>query len=131
MLLGDILPDVSYYFLGRYGEKRMFVKKALASIGVSDKHFGVIRELWHEHTGKTMFFSKLAYGLSTPFLISAGFTRLEFKKFILYALPVTFLQYTVLMVLGYYFGAAYYTAFKHSFNGIGIVLAAVLLVWLS
>ena len=131
MILGDVLPDVSYYFLGRYGEERTLVKKALNSIGVSDKHFGVIRDLWHKHTGKTMFFSKLAYGLSTPFLMSAGFVQLGFKKFLVYALPVTLLQYSILMALGYYFGAAYYNTFRHSFNGIGIVLAAMVLVWLA
>ena len=128
LIMGDVLPDISYYFLGRYGEKGTLVKRALGSIGVSEEHFGVIRDLWHTHTGKTMFFSKLAYGLSTPFLISAGFTKLEFKKFLLYALPVTLAQYSILMGLGYYFGAAYYNTITQSFNGIGILIASMILV---
>ena len=73
-----------------------------------------------------MFFSKLAYGLSTPFLISAGYIKLDFKKFIFWALPVTLSQYAILMALGYFFGASYYETITKSFSGIGIFIAAVL-----
>ncbi len=128
LLLGDIIPDTAYYFLGRFGEKRPFVKKILSKIGVAEGQFGVIRNLWFKHTGKTMFFSKLAYGLSTPFLISAGFIKLDFKKFMFYALPVTLGQYAILMALGYYFGASYYETITKSFSGIGLVIAAVVVV---
>ncbi len=128
LLLGDIIPDVTYYFVGRFGEKKSFVKNILSKIGVAEEHFSIIRNLWLNHTGKTMFFSKLAYGLSTPFLISAGFIKLDFKKFMAYALPVTVAQYAILMAFGYYFGASYYETITSSFSGIGLVVAAVVVV---
>ncbi len=128
LVLGDIVPDTAYYFLGRYSSRGMFVTKALKTIGVSKEQFGVIEKLWRVHTGKTMFFSKLAYGLSTPFLISAGFIKLDFKKFLMYALPVTFGQYAVLIFLGYYFGASYYEKINMSFEGVGLLIAAAIIV---
>ncbi len=128
LVMGDVIPDVAYYFLGRYGERVSFLQKYMQKVGIGDEHIGVIRNLWLKHTGKTMFFSKLAYGLSTPFLISAGFIKLDFKKFVAYALPVTFGQYAVLMALGYFFGASYYNTITKSLNGIGIVIAAAVVI---
>ncbi len=128
LLLGDIIPDTAYYFIGRLGGEGTFVKKALLKVGIADGHMAAVRSLWFNHTGKTMFFSKLAYGLSTSFLISAGYIKLDFKKFLMYALPVTVLQYAVLMALGYYFGASYYTIITESFSGLGILIAAAVVV---
>lgn len=128
LLLGDIIPDTAYYFIGRLGGEGTFVKKALLKVGIADGHMAAARSLWFNHTGKTMFFSKLAYGLSTPFLISAGYIKLDFKKFLMYALPVTVLQYSVLMALGYYFGSSYYKIITDSFSGLGICIAAAVVV---
>ena len=128
LVFGDIVPDTAYYLLGRYGERATLITKYLGKVGIGEEQLEVVRRLWHVHTGKTMFFSKLAYGLSTPFLISAGFLRVEPKRFFQYALPVTFGQYAILMALGYFFGASYYQVITESFDGIGIVIAAVVVV---
>ncbi len=106
LVLGDLVPDWTYYWFGRYGGERPFVQKALHKIGLQE-HFAAIKKLWFTHGGKTMFFSKLAYGLSTAFLISAGAVGLPAKKFLLYALPVTLAQYAILLTLGYYFSNSF------------------------
>lgn len=128
LVFGDIIPDTAYYFLGRFGEKKNVIAKHFSKVGIGEAQLQTIRTLWFTHTGKTMFFSKLAYGLSTPFLISAGLFGLELKTFLRYALPVTFAQYAILMGLGYFFGASYYQVITESFNGVGIVLAAAIVV---
>lgn len=128
LVLGDVIPDAIYYSIGRYAEKNPFIAKYLGKIGVTSEHVGTIRNLWHTHTAKSMVFSKFAYGLSTPFLISAGMVNLGFKKFISYSLPISVAQYVVLVGLGYFFGAAYYPIITQSFDGIGIVIVGVVVV---
>jgi len=76
-----------------------------------------------------MFFSKIAYGLSTIFLVSAGFSKISVKRFYQYAFPVTFFQYGVLMVFGFYFGNSYTLVAKY-FKGAEILVAAVAVVLL-
>ena len=53
-----------------------------------------------------MFMSKLAYGLSTLLLVSAGMVNLPIGKFFRLALIVTLFQYALLMYAGYHFGNA-------------------------
>lgn len=126
LVSGDILPDTLYYFLGRYGKRRSLVSRYGHKIGVTEKRFAVIERLWEKHPGKTMFMSKLAYGLSTPFLVSAGLVGLSPKAFFKYALPVTFAQYAILLALGFYFGSAY-TLVAKTFEGVELAIAAIIL----
>src|SRR3989338_9998595 len=73
LLLGDLIPDSICYYIGRHGERRALISRYGLKIGITEERFAVIKHLWHEHGFKTMFFSKLAYGFSTIFLIAAGF----------------------------------------------------------
>lgn len=107
LILGDLIPDTGYYYLGRFGKRGPLIKHYLGRIGITEEHFDIVHRLWHEHGIKTMFFSKLAYGLSTIFLVSAGLVHMPPRKFYMYALPVTFLQYGILMLLGYYLDASF------------------------
>ncbi|MDP3771762.1 MAG: hypothetical protein Q8Q94_00085 [bacterium] len=125
LILGDLIPDTAYYLLGRYGERKTLISRYAAKIGIKENHFGAIRKLWHNHPGKTMFFSKLAYGLSTPFLVFAGVVGMPVKKFISYALPVTLIQYALLMALGYYFGGSF-NIIAQSFKDIQIIIVAII-----
>ena len=133
LVLGDIIPDSIYYYLGRFGNERALVKKYFSGEGFLAGHLQAVEKLWHHHGGKTMFFSKLAYGLSTPFLISAGLAKLPVKKFFTYALPVTFGQYLVLLTIGYFFGSSYqkfadyFTSFGLIIAGLGILIVLYLL----
>ncbi len=127
LILGDLIPDTAYYLFGRYGERKTLISRYAAKIGIKENHFGAIRKLWHDHPGKTMFFSKLAYGLSTPFLISAGVVGMPLKKFLSYALPVTLVQYALLMALGYYFGGSF-NIIAQSFKDIQIIIVAIIAV---
>lgn len=130
LLLGDIVPDAAYYFIGKFGERASVTKKYLAKVGIGERELEVIRNLWHKHAGKTMFFSKLAYGLSTAFLISAGLVGMPFGRFFSYALLVTVAQYGILMFLGYHFSNALSTVssvlehIQYLFAGVVVVAVA-------
>lgn len=123
LLLGDLIPDTIYYYIGRFGSKRKFMEKYGSRLNLMEK-------LWHEHGKKTMFLSKLAYGLSVPFLITAGLVKMPFKKFISYAFPVTLFQYGVIMTIGYYLGHSYKLAERY-IEYAYIVVAAGLIIFVA
>jgi membrane protein DedA with SNARE-associated domain len=104
LLLGDIIPDISYYFFGRYGNRKTLISRYAAKIGIGEEHFDAIRKLWHKHPSTTMFFTKFAYGLSTPFLISAGIVGMSPWRFLRHSIPISLINVAVLLMLGYYFG---------------------------
>jgi membrane-associated protein len=104
LLLGDIIPDISYYFFGRYGNRKTLISRYAAKIGIGDEHFDVIRKLWYKHPNKTMFFTKFAYGLSTPFLVSAGIVGMSPGRFLRSSIPISLANVGILLMLGYYFG---------------------------
>lgn len=128
LLLGDIIPDTFYYYIGRLGDKKNLVRKYASKKGIISQNIPLLKKLWHDHGKKTMFLGKLAYGLSTPFLISAGLVKMPYKKFISYAVPVSFFQYFVLLTAGYYLGSSYQAAEKYFKIG-GYVFAGLLIVF--
>ena len=87
LLIGDIIPDSIFYYIGYHGGKTGMVKKYVLDNELFKDHLNVIEKLWQEHPKKTMFFGKLAYGMALPFLISAGVVKMPYKKFITSAIP--------------------------------------------
>lgn len=122
LLLGDLIPDIIYYYIGRFGNRKKLIEKYGSRLSFLEK-------LWQEHGRKTMFFSKLAYGLSTPFLVSAGLVNMPLKKFISYAFPISLFQYAAIMTIGYYLGSSYQIAVKY-IDSVGIIIAAVLVIFI-
>jgi len=127
LFLGDIIPDISYYFFGRYGEKKTLISRYAAKVGVTEEHFDTIRNIWYKHPSKTMLLSKFAYGLSTPLLISAGIVGMPLRRFLSYSVPITIVQSSVLLGLGYYFGN-YFKFFSDTVQFFQIAIAGLVIV---
>ena len=129
MMLGDFGPDSLYYAIGRFGNKEKLIKRYDTKSKLISRHFDYLERVWHKHTLKTMFVSKLAYGLSIPLLVTSGLVRLSYWKFVWQALIVTMFQYGLLMVVGYYLGQSYELAIPYVKNvGIIIAVAAVVVI---
>ncbi|MDO8548425.1 MAG: hypothetical protein Q7R71_02020 [bacterium] len=107
LVLGDVVPDVCYYFIGRYGKRKALIDRFGPRIGITPERFEIARTLWFTHTFKTMLITKFAYGLSTPLLVTAGLVHLPFNRFWRSSLPLSVLQYIILLALGYFFGTSF------------------------
>ena len=102
----DVVVDGAYYYLGRVASDRPFGARLLARIRVTANEVERVRGLWDVHGWRTMFVGKLAWGLSPIFLAVAGIIAVPVDRFFRYAVGVALLQYVVLFLIGYYFGAA-------------------------
>ena len=114
LLLGDIGPDIFWWRLGRYGNKKLLESKYFSHSPHAANNLKTLEYLWHRHTGKTMFFGKLSYGINIPIIISSGVARLPIKRFVIYSLPVGVIQVGVPLVVGYYLGNSYQLALRYA-----------------
>jgi membrane protein DedA with SNARE-associated domain len=128
LLLGDITTCIIVYSFGHYFSRLPFVQRMLAKAGVAG-HVGVVRHLWLEHSAKTMFMSKLAWGLSSAFLVAAGMVGLPWRKFLVLVTLVAASQYLVLLSLAVALGAAIGPA-NDLFGWLKVLVAVVLAILL-
>lgn len=127
LVVGDLIPDAFFYCLGHYGADTRLAKRFLAKSTLFTEHLDAVARLWERHPRKTMFFGKLAYGLGLPVLTSTGLVRMPFARFVGYAVPVTLLQYGVIMAIGYGLGSSYglaknYVTTAYVVTALGVVL---------
>ncbi|MFZ2072576.1 MAG: hypothetical protein WA101_02080 [Minisyncoccia bacterium] len=129
LILGDFFIDTLLYYIGKSSNKPKIIEKYKSKSNFFSKNINHIKNLWDTHPVKTMFFSKLAYGFSIPLLVSAGATKLPYKKFAFSALTVSIFQYGVFLTIGYYFGRSYELMAKYvKFTGIIIGVIGVVFV---
>ncbi|HEY4487505.1 MAG TPA: hypothetical protein VI483_01935 [Candidatus Paceibacterota bacterium] len=102
LISGDFVPDTILYLTGRWGKRAALIEKYGHRMGITADRFAVIERLWREHPKKTMVMSKLALGLSGPFLVSAGLSGLSPRLYYSVAIPITLIQYAVSLFVGYH-----------------------------
>ncbi len=107
LVAGDLIPDAVLYYIGKRGQRSRLIEKYASKIGISGGNFAPIERMWHEHPRKMMAFAKLALGLSTPLLVSAGLAGVKPRIFFGVAIPVALAQHVALLALGFYFGNSY------------------------
>ncbi len=126
VVLADVTGDVFWYSLGRFARGAIVRFGHLIGLkeeklrGV-DKHFG-------ENGHKTVFFSKLFLGMEFAFLIGAGMSKFDFKKFLLYIFLPTLPKSLIFMLIGYFSGGAFVfldSLLKNIFLSVLVVLAGV------
>lgn len=103
----DVIVDSLCYALGYFGGQSRLAKKILGKIGVTAGHMDEVKALWNKHPGKTMFFSKLSYGLAAGFIVVAGMVEMPFQTFLFYGAIIAVAHYCTLLVIGYFFGATF------------------------
>ncbi|HUO75589.1 MAG TPA: VTT domain-containing protein [Candidatus Paceibacterota bacterium] len=100
LIIGDLIPDSIWYWAGRHMHKRDLLNRFGHHIGVTEQRLGFLLDLWRKHPSKTVVLSKIAYGMGAPMLTAAGYARISWKRFYGTAVPVSAVQYGILMMLG-------------------------------
>lgn len=103
----DVSVDTLCYLLGYWGAQWRVTKRILHKMHITSEHMREVQALWNKHPGKTMFFSKLSYGIAAGFIVVAGMVEMPFTVFIRYGVIITVCHYILLLALGYFFGAAF------------------------
>ncbi len=122
-VIRDLVTDLAYYGLGVFAAKTALVRRLLHKIGVTAEHLEKAHALWKTHPGKTMFFSKLSYGIAPSFFVVAGMVRISLKQFISYNAIIALFQYAVCLLLGYFLGNAFGGSLIHMINNLQILIA--------
>ncbi len=112
----DVGMDGVYYGVGYWGGRTKFARKMLKRIGITPDHLNDVRELWRNHAGKTMFIGKISYGIASAFIVVAGMVKMPLRKFFGWGAVVAVVQYGGLLLLGYFFGAAFGGTIKTILN---------------
>ncbi len=129
LVLGDFIPDTIYYYIGRLGDHKKMIEKYGEKIKFVKGGFKTIEHLWNNHPRKTMLFAKVTFGMSIPFLLSAGLFKIPYRKFISYTLPITFIQCGVVLSLGYFLGKSYEIAVGYIHFSYTIVSITFLIIF--
>ena len=129
LIVGNAVPDALYYFLGRYSRGSRLESFAARKIGLTKDRVKAVEHLWEKHTFKLMFLSKWALGITAPLLLLGGFSNITFKKYFFAAAVVSFVNYSILLTVGFYAGQSYALIAKYiEYGGILIAVTAVVAV---
>lgn len=105
-VLVDIVVDSFYYLIGLYASSSAFFTRGARRVGFSEQRVGAITNVWRTRPFRTALIAKYSMALLGPMLILGGVARLPARTYYSSVISVTFVQYAIFMLLGYFFGAA-------------------------
>ena len=126
VVAGDALGDAGCYIIGRWGSP--FVDTYGHKIGVTKHKIEVVKEYFHSHRRKALFFSKVLHGIGFTGLIVAGTLKIPYRKFFTVCFLTTAAQSLILLLIGIVFGRAYTTISQYlNYYTAGSIVIGVLL----
>jgi membrane protein DedA with SNARE-associated domain len=105
LLLGDILSDTMWYWIGRIGA-RPFVARWGPLFGATPEIIARVERRFHEYDLSILIISKLTmgFGLAVATLVTAGLMRVPFGRYFTIQLVGGIVWVYALVMVGYYFG---------------------------
>ncbi len=107
LVLGDVVGDLLYYFLGRWGRNTSIALGWRKITGASNARILKLEKYFKKHAGKTLLISKVTQGIGSVFLFAAGVAKVPIGKFVFFNLVGTLPKSFLLVLIGYYFGESY------------------------
>ncbi len=103
---GDLIGDGLLYFVGRYGAGRLPVG-ITQRLGMTQARRMAMTQHFSVKGGRTLMFAKITHSAGLPVLIASGMAKMNLALYMWYNLLGTLPKTAVLVLIGYYFGAAY------------------------
>jgi len=124
IFLVEVIGDSFWYWLGRgWGEK-------IIILFFSRERFAKIKSHFHNGGGKTVFISKFVYSMNKITMITAGSTKMGYKKFISYDLAAVLIWTLLFFTLGYLFGHSF-VLLKKYVTGAEQILLIILVIFVA
>lgn len=110
-VVANLCSDLLHYAAGRYGGPS-FIQRWGRYIHVDMAHIGSAERHFMKHAGKSLLLGKLAFGLGSLVLVTAGLAKYSWRRFVLYCLAIELPKTVLIALLGYY-GAKSYSSISH------------------
>jgi membrane protein DedA with SNARE-associated domain len=103
---GDLIGDALLYIIGRFGAGRLPVA-ITHRLGMTEARKLAMTQHFTTKGGRTLMFAKVTHSAGLPILIASGMARMNVTLYMWYNLLGTLPKTAILVLIGYYFGAAY------------------------
>lgn len=103
---GDLMGDGLLYAVGRFGAGRLPLT-VTARLGMTEARKLTMTQHFSTKGGRTLVFAKITHSAGLPILIASGMARMNFTMYMWYNILGTLPKTAILLLIGYYFGAAY------------------------
>jgi membrane-associated protein len=132
LTFADLIGDVIWYCVGRFWG-RPFIKRFGKFFSLTEKTLEKATELFHKHHNKILFISKITmgFGFALVTLVTAGITKVPFKKYLVFNVSGQLIWTGVLLGVGYLFGNLY-TTINKGFREVALVafiIIAIIIVY--
>jgi membrane protein DedA with SNARE-associated domain len=113
LMSGDLLADIGWYLVGFYWG-HPFIKRFGKFFSITDDSLKRALDLFHKYHERILIISKLTmgFGFALVTLITAGMSKVPFKKYLAFNIVGEMIWTAILMAVGYFFGNLYYTVDK-------------------
>lgn len=110
LLIGDLIGDVGWYWVGRHGGRR-FIEKYGGLVSVTNERIEQVERFFQTHHTRILFISKITmgFGFAIATLMAAGASRIPFRKYLLINFIGGFIWTGILIAIGYFLGNFYVT----------------------
>lgn len=106
LFLGYFLNGIAWYLMGRAGGYKILEKWG-KRWHMTRRLIEKLEHYFKKHSAKTIFITRITYGLSMPALIIAGSLKMKWKKLLSITLVATIIWVLGAMGLGFVFGLGY------------------------
>ena len=108
LIVGDLIGDTFWYTMGRYFG-HSFVRRFGKYVSVTEEGVAAVERIFHRYTSRILLINKLTMGLGFAIvtLVTAGLSKIPFKKYIGLNLIGQFFWTAFLLGVGYVFGHIY------------------------
>jgi len=132
LLLGYFLNGIMLYLIGRIGGHQILDKWG-KRFHLTKRIIEKLERYFKKHSVRTLFITRITYGLCVPAVIMAGALKMNWKKFVSVIFVANFIWVYVMLGLGYLFGVSYEAlgAVVKTISVVFVIVAFVLAILLS